>query len=281
MRYRVRISEMRYGEAIVESKNEEEAKEVAYLNGIDWFDHEITDMTVEPEPENNRTFMVVEVCPHCMSEIEMRWNTDTQGFKAFCPVCGKRLMLCDECLHTRKGDCDYDSTVDGCKFSMPGEVADMESLQDRDKNLEDLWERFGELPLNPETECIETSFLHFPAGTFREDIWHWFDERYSRGVYYLLYGSECGVDGMSAETLRLAYEKQQHIYDIQDMKYELESDDYIEKYDIDSDPVTDEELELMAVSLRSRLDKDADASWSVCRTEAAEEILNRRKYRCG
>ena len=122
MRYRVRISEMRYGEAIVESKNEEEAKEVAYLNGIDWFDHEITDMTVEPEPENNRTFMVVEVCPHCMSEIEMRWNTDTQGFKAFCPVCGKRLMLCDECLHTQDGDCDYDSELNSCKFSREKEA---------------------------------------------------------------------------------------------------------------------------------------------------------------
>ena len=40
--------------------------------------------------------MVVEVCPHCENEIEMRWDTSTMGFRAFCPVCGNRLMLCDE-----------------------------------------------------------------------------------------------------------------------------------------------------------------------------------------
>ena len=63
--------------------------------------------------ENDRTYIVTEFCPHCESEIEMRWNTDKRGFKAFCPVCSKRLMLCDECHQT--GDyCDYDSKTDSC-----------------------------------------------------------------------------------------------------------------------------------------------------------------------
>lgn len=39
--------------------------------------------------------------------------------------------------------------------------------------------------MNPETECIEEDFLHFPAGTNRMDIWHWFDEQHSIGVAYL------------------------------------------------------------------------------------------------
>lgn len=30
--------------------------------------------------------------------------------------------------------------------------------------------------------------MDFPAGTHREDIWHWFDERHSKGVTYLMYG---------------------------------------------------------------------------------------------
>ncbi len=56
-----------------------------------------------------------------------------------------------------------------------------------DKELKELWEKFGDIPMNPETEKIEAPFLHFETGTDKEDIWHWFDENYSAGVYYLLY----------------------------------------------------------------------------------------------
>lgn len=70
---------------------------------------------------------VTEVCPHCEAEITMTWNTEVMGFHAFCPVCGKRLMLCDECQHTVCQDgephnCDYDSATDTChrqKNSLP------------------------------------------------------------------------------------------------------------------------------------------------------------------
>lgn len=62
-----------------------------------------------------RTYVVTEPCPHCGNEIEMRWNTDADGFKAFCPVCGKRLMLCDECIHAEDyRGCDYNSASDSC-----------------------------------------------------------------------------------------------------------------------------------------------------------------------
>lgn len=67
---------------------------------------------------NNRShwFTITEVCPHCESEIEMRWNTGIMGFKAFCPVCGKRLMLCDECRHCKTcGPCEYDRETDSCQ----------------------------------------------------------------------------------------------------------------------------------------------------------------------
>lgn len=57
-----------------------------------------------------------------------------------------------------------------------------------DAELEELWGEFGDIPMNPETECIEEPFLGFPAGTNREEIWHWFDDRHSKGVVYLLYG---------------------------------------------------------------------------------------------
>lgn len=65
---------------------------------------------------------VIEVCPNCGSEINMEWDVGTSGYKAFCPVCGKRLMLCDECLHREYGDvavcdCDYNSADDTCRFN--------------------------------------------------------------------------------------------------------------------------------------------------------------------
>lgn len=56
--------------------------------------------------------------------------------------------------------------------------------------LQKLWKIFGDLPMNPETECMEVPFRDFPAGTHREEIWHWFDERHPKGVYYLLYGGD-------------------------------------------------------------------------------------------
>jgi len=72
--------------------------------------------TKNTEAVDDRTYIVTEMCPHCMNEIEMRWDTDTMGFKAFCPVCGERLMLCDECMHAEDscGGCDYDSYTDSC-----------------------------------------------------------------------------------------------------------------------------------------------------------------------
>ena len=85
--------------------------------------------TVRPEIEVNlskqavddeRTYIVTEMCPRCESEIEMRWDTDTMGFKAFCPVCGERLMLCDECRHTEEpSPCDYGMNGDGCWRNPP------------------------------------------------------------------------------------------------------------------------------------------------------------------
>lgn len=65
---------------------------------------------------------------------------------------------------------------------------DMPVLGSRDKELEDLWGEFSDASMDPETECMDEPFLGFPAGTHREEIWHWFDERHSKGVAYLLYG---------------------------------------------------------------------------------------------
>ena len=67
--------------------------------------------------------VATEVCPNCDAEVELRWDVKKDGYKAFCPHCGARLMLCDECQHRigggYAGDCDYDSNTDTCRFNRP------------------------------------------------------------------------------------------------------------------------------------------------------------------
>nr|DAR04711.1 MAG TPA: zinc-ribbon domain protein [Caudoviricetes sp.] len=71
----------------------------------------------------NDPAVVTEVCPNCDAEVELRWDVKRDGYKAFCPHCGARLMLCDECQHRTGGgcteDCDYDSKTDTCRFNRP------------------------------------------------------------------------------------------------------------------------------------------------------------------
>lgn len=70
----------------------------------------------------HETETVTELCPECDREVTLVWNPRKQGFKAFCPHCGARLMLCSECKY-REGelhdDCDYDPKTDTCRFNKP------------------------------------------------------------------------------------------------------------------------------------------------------------------
>lgn len=86
----------------------------------------------------------------------------------------------------------------------PPKTGIMETLASRDAILEGLWTDFSEIPMDPDTERMEAEFLHFPAGTHREEIWQWFDWRYSKGVGYLLYGD--GND-RTMDLANLAYRK--------------------------------------------------------------------------
>ena len=83
-------------------------------------------------------------------------------------------------LHSIIGYSDY--------LAIRNAIDEIDTLKERDAELRELWGFFGDVPMDPDTETIEEGFLGFPPGTNREDIWHWFDERYSKGVYSLLYG---------------------------------------------------------------------------------------------
>ncbi len=84
---------------------------------------------------------------------------------------------------TEKYGTNYSWTV----VETPDNPLTIPQRSDIDRQLENLWQQFGDIPMDPETECIEEPFLDFPAGTFREEVWHWFDERYSKGIYNLMY----------------------------------------------------------------------------------------------
>ena len=74
--------------------------------------------------EKQKPKTVTEFCSECDREITTEWDVETDGYKTYCPSCGNRLMLCDECQH-RKGyyhdDCDYDGSTDTCRFNGRGE----------------------------------------------------------------------------------------------------------------------------------------------------------------
>ena len=55
-----------------------------------------------------------------------------------------------------------------------------------DTELENLWKSLEDIPMN-ENEQLEEDWFIFSKGTDKEEIWHWFDEQYSKGVSYLLY----------------------------------------------------------------------------------------------
>ena len=70
-------------------------------------------------------YEITEVCPHCDREVTMTWDVKEDGYKAFCPYCGGRLMLCDECRHQDGVFCDqcnYDSKTGTCKHNPPREM---------------------------------------------------------------------------------------------------------------------------------------------------------------
>lgn len=47
--------------------------------------------------------------------------------------------------------------------------------------LHALWAKFGDTPTGDsgdKADCLEEPFQHFPIGTHREDVWHWFEAQH-------------------------------------------------------------------------------------------------------
>lgn len=64
----------------------------------------------------------------------------------------------------------------------PHEIENMETELHWLRNIEELWDKLENHPYDPETECITEPYVIFPAGTHREEIWHWFEESFGISV---------------------------------------------------------------------------------------------------
>lgn len=93
---------------------------------------------------------------------------------------------CDELYSEDKVMGEYKCHI--CGTADMSEAIDCKrGMELSDRLIEDLWELFGLCDYDPETETILENFLDFPAGTYREDVLHWFDFNYSKGVHELMY----------------------------------------------------------------------------------------------
>ena len=66
-----------------------------------------------------------------------------------------------------------------------GVIVSMERKAIIDEALEKMWDELEDVPVD-ENECIDIDWHGWSKGTHREEIWHWFDERHSKGVGWLM-----------------------------------------------------------------------------------------------
>lgn len=65
------------------------------------------------------------------------------------------------------------------------EIGELVELLRPSETLETFWDELGDIPVDDDG-IIQESFLWWPKGTDREDIWRWFDEKYPGGVAKLM-----------------------------------------------------------------------------------------------
>lgn len=123
----------------------------------------------------NEDYTITEVCPHCENEITMQWSVEEFGYTAYCPVCGKRLMLCSAC-HDDTDSCNYDSNSDSCKFNCKtADQKDNEPL-----TIDELKQMQGK-----PVWVISTRYFYDTRG-----MWDIIDTIHERGVIFCRYRSD-------------------------------------------------------------------------------------------
>lgn len=79
-----------------------------------------------------------------------------------------------------------------CVYEFGVEI--LNTPEELDTYLEEKWDELTDVPFNENEKgelLLERNWFMFDEGTSREEIWHWFDKRHSKGVAWLLYDYEC------------------------------------------------------------------------------------------
>lgn len=90
-----------------------------------------------------------------------------------------------------------------------------------DKYIEILWGALEDVPFvenENKEQVLDGEYLDFKKGSTLEDIWHWFDERYSKGVSYLL--NEYKIT--ESPEIFIKKEIKERQFNFQDYKYLIE-----------------------------------------------------------
>lgn len=98
---------------------------------------------------------VTETCSNCMRENTLQWNVAEDGYKAYCPHCGNRLMLCGVC--PIRNDCEYNAETDGCPM-------EHECCLDRDRFIEYLKNNFD---INSDMLTLISNLIDVLSSEFR------------------------------------------------------------------------------------------------------------------
>lgn len=90
-----------------------------------------------------------------------------------------------KCLNCKTVFAETDMTIPGhCPYCVCGNMLEEKSSTSEawyDTDLLQLWRLFGDIPIDENDDIVEP-FMDWPAGTYRFDIWQWFDKKYEGGV---------------------------------------------------------------------------------------------------
>lgn len=115
-----------------------------------------------------------EIANIIISDAYDKWHEDPDG--SLCNVC------CEEYIISQLNHYGLKFTV----ISSDSKSRTKSKKKLSDEQLEKLWDELEDIPVDAD-ECIEVDWNGFEKGTDRYEIWHWFDERHSKGVHWLLY----------------------------------------------------------------------------------------------
>ncbi len=120
-------------------------------------------------------------CPKCggvrfsaTAHVAQDWTLDMYG-----TFMGSK----NDCLETTHYPDDEDIwDCDKCGYSDAGAKFNV--------TAKELWEEFDNVPINAETECIESPWFVFSAGTSYQKIWTWFEKAFGVSVHDLMLEDE-------------------------------------------------------------------------------------------